>query len=83
MGISHIPPRSGDFDPNISTAYEELFNSNPKVMACLHSHENVSETFYPFEGSIPFIVTNAVQNREFLYVEIANGKMIKHENIIY
>ncbi len=83
IGISHIPPRSYDFDPNLRKEYEELFNSNSKVIACLHSHENVSETFYPFPDSIPFIVTNAVQNREFLYVEIVNGKMIKHENVIY
>jgi hypothetical protein len=83
ISVAHIPPRSGDFDSNLRTSYEELLNSNPKTIASLHSHENDNAAYFPFEGSIPFIVSEAVINREFLYVEIYNGKLIKYENIKY
>lgn len=83
VSVAHIPPRSEDFDSNLRTSYEELLNSNPKTIVSLHSHENDNAAYFPFEGSIPFIVSEAVVNREFLYVEIYNGKLIKYENISY
>lgn len=83
VGVSHIPPRSLDFDPALKQSYEELLNSTPKFIVSLHSHENTNDVYYPIPGGVPFIVSNAVTNREFLYVEIANGLLIKHETITY
>lgn len=83
ISISHIPPRSEDFDANLRTDYEDLLNNNPKMLASLHAHENIGEAFYTHPKGIPFIVTNAVQNREFLYVEVFKDKLIRHEYIQY
>ncbi|RKD19599.1 hypothetical protein BCY91_13470 [Pelobium manganitolerans] len=83
VNIAHIPPSSGDFDRNLQQPYENLLNSNPKVVASLHSHENRQNVEYPTPNGVPFITSNAVTNREFLYVEIAKGKMLKYETIIY
>ncbi|QEK51655.1 metallophosphoesterase [Pedobacter aquae] len=82
VGVAHIPPRGGDFDPAMEDAYIHLFNA-PKVVACLFAHENKSDLYYPIAGGVPFIVTDAVTNRECLYVEIVNGKLFKNENITY
>lgn len=83
VGVSHIPPRSNDFDPNLKEPYENLLNSTPKFIVSLHSHENTNDVYYPYPGGVPFIVSNAVTNREFLYVEIVDGKLLKHETIKY
>lgn len=83
VGVSHIPPRSQDFDPNLKEPYENLLNSTPKFIVSLHSHENTNDIYYPYPGGVPFIVSNAVTNRQFLYIEIANGKLIKNETIKY
>lgn len=83
VNVAHIPPASVDFDRNLQIPYENLLNSYPKVVASLHSHENRNNVVYPTPGGVPFITSNAVTNREFLYVEIANGKLIKYENVAY
>ena len=83
VGAAHIPPRGGDFDPRMEDDYVHLFNNNPKVVACIYAHENNSDFYFPVPGGVPFLVTDAVTNRECLYMEIADGKLIKHENIRY
>lgn len=83
VSVAHIPPSSGDFDQNLKAPFETLLNSYPKVVASLHSHENRDNVEYPIPGGVPFITSNAVTNRVFLYVEIADGKLIKYENVTY
>lgn len=83
VGVAHVPPTSNDFDPNLKDAYESLLNNSPKVVASLHSHENTNKVRYSTPGGIPFITSNAVTNREVLYVEIANGKLLKYETFSY
>lgn len=83
VNVAHIPPSSGDFDRALEAPYENLLNSYPKVVASLHSHENRDDIEYPTPGGVPFITSNAVTNREFLYVEIADGKLLKHETVAY
>lgn len=83
VGVAHIPPTSVDFDPALSDQYQTLLNNSPKVVASLHAHENNNSVRYFTDGGIPFITSNAVTNREFLYVEIAKGKLIKYEQVSY
>lgn len=83
VNVAHIPPSSGDFDRKLEIPYGNLLNSFPKVVASLHSHENRDEVEFPTPGGVPFIISNAVTNRVFLYVEIADGKLLKYENVSY
>jgi len=83
IGVAHIPPRSFDFDPALKEPYEILLNNEPKFIASLHSHENTNDIVYPIPNGVPFIVSNAVTNRQFLYVEVADGKLLKNEIIKY
>lgn len=83
VSVAHIPPTSGDFDPNLRVPYQNLLNSSPKVVASLHSHENTDKVDYPVPGGVPFITSNAVTNRVFLYVQIVNGKLIRYETVAY
>ncbi len=83
VSVAHIPPTSDDFDSNLQVPYENLLNNSPKVVASLHSHENTNKIRYVTPGGVPFITSNAVTNREFLYVEIADGKLLKYEPVAY
>lgn len=83
VNVAHIPPTSTDFDPKLKDGYEGTLDDSPKVIASLHSHENTNKVRFAKPGGIPFITSNAVTNREFLYVEIANGQLVKYENVSY
>ncbi|MFC5283359.1 metallophosphoesterase family protein [Pedobacter alpinus] len=83
VAVGHIPPTSTDYDAKLKDGYETLLNSNSKVVASFHAHENTNKIHFADSGPVPFITSNAVTNREFLYVEIANGKLLKYDPISY
>ncbi len=83
IGVSHIPPHSVDFDQDLRLQYEKLIVENPKFILSLHSHENNYRVTYPLDGNTPVVVSNAVQNREFLYIEVLNGSLLKYESVTY
>lgn len=76
IGFSHVPPTDFDFDKNLRKPYEELFNRSPGVLASIHSHQHSPDVIYRKEGAgIPFIITNAVVNRAYTLINIANGEL--------
>ncbi|WP_432710887.1 metallophosphoesterase family protein [Pedobacter sp.] len=83
VAVAHIPPGSGDFDPALSDEYVSIVNKSPNTLAALYAHMHTSAVFYPgYQSKIPYIVTDAIQNRKFVLVEIVNGKL-KFENVLY
>lgn len=75
IGISHIRPLTGDFDPNLSNKYITALNSNNKFLASFHAHDHGFGKFFPIETSIPFIVTSSIGYRGFILAEIVNGEL--------
>lgn len=75
IAISHIPPISEDFDPKLVTDYTAAFAGTPGFLASLHAHTHNYELFYPDKSGIPYVITSAVGNTEFLLVEIVNHKV--------
>lgn len=73
--ISHVPPISEDFDPKLVTDYTAAFAATPGFLASLHAHTHNYELFYPDKSGIPYVITSAVGNNEFLLVEIVNHKV--------
>jgi len=83
IGISHVPPVSDDFDQDMRQAYESMIVDHPKYLANFHSHVNSHSISYPQNGAVPFIISNAVINSEFLYVEVIHDKLVRYENVAY
>lgn len=79
VAVAHVPPFSQDFDKNLQSDYEKTVNSSP-TLAALYAHHHSEEIHY--NNNIPYMVTNAIVKRQFLLVEIVNGKL-KYESIEY
>lgn len=73
--VSHVPPNSEDFDPELITAYTQRFTGNPAVLASLHAHTHNYDVFYPQGSTTPFLITGAMGSSEFLLIEIVNRKL--------
>lgn len=83
VAIAHIPPGIPDFDPTLNDEYIDIINKSPNTLAALYAHKHTGEVFYPGNQlNIPYIVTDAIQNRRFVLVEIVNGKL-SYETIEY
>lgn len=82
IGVAHVPPNNGDFDTSLSEQYVNVINNSPNTLAALFAHTHSKNLFYPGGGNIPYVVTNAIENREFVLIEIINGKF-SFKNISY
>lgn len=80
VAISHVPANSVDFDQTLFKDYTSLFPQTPGFLASFHAHNHRFELLDIDNSGIPYIVTNAMQNSEFLLVEIVNNK-ISYERI--
>lgn len=75
--ISHVPPFDEDFDKNLEASYTELFRNTPGLIASLHGHKHNTNDGYFYADSVRYINSNAVDKREFLLLEITDGKILK------
>lgn len=82
IAISHVPPISTDFDSKLEKDYTAAFAGTPGFLASLHAHTHNYEMFYPDESGIPYAITSAMGNKEFLLVEIINHK-VSFERIFF
>jgi len=83
VAIAHIPPGIPDFDPLLSDEYISIINKSPNTLAALYAHEHTGKVFFPGNQlTIPYIVTDAIENRKFVLVEIVNGKLT-YETVEY
>ncbi len=81
--VAHVPPNDGDFDTVLEAQYVATINGSPNTLAALYAHQHRSKLFYPGnQDSIPYIVTDAIQHRQFKLIEVVNGK-IKFEDVAY
>ncbi|MES2454513.1 MAG: metallophosphoesterase [Bacteroidota bacterium] len=75
VAISHVPANSMDFDSNLFKDYTGAFAQTPGFLASLNAHTHNYELFYPDKSGIPYIITSAMENTEFLLVQIVNNKL--------
>ncbi|PWG79600.1 metallophosphoesterase family protein [Pararcticibacter amylolyticus] len=73
--VAHVPPGNEDFDNSVKDEYIDVLNSSPNTLAALYAHTHREDLFYPGAGKIPYIVTDAIEHRQFVLVEISNGKL--------
>lgn len=70
---AHVPPTSPDFDPNLKTEYINTINSR-NTLAALYAHDHSFSIRYPNNQTIPYLVSSAIVKRQFLLIEIVDGK---------
>lgn len=75
VAISHVPPNSVDFDQSLFKDYTTAFAETPNFLASLHAHDHRYEQLRIDDSGIPYIVTNAMQNSEFLLARIIHNKI--------
>lgn len=81
--IAHVPPGSPDFDENLYQPYVKAINGSPNTLASFYAHSHEDYVFYPgVQQRIPYVVTDAIEHRQFILVEILDGK-VRFENISY
>lgn len=73
--VSHVPPNSEDFDPQLKSKYIQTFAGNPGILTSLHAHTHNYDVLYPDESGIPYLITGAMGSSEFLLIEIVNRKL--------
>lgn len=75
VAISHVPPTSEDFDQSLFNDYTKLFAQTPGFLGSFHAHIHRFKVLDINNTDIPYVVTNALQNNEFLIVEIVDNKI--------
>lgn len=81
--IAHVPPDDADFDEALAAEYVTAINNSPNTLAALYAHTHNHRVFYPgFQNNIPYIITDPIEKRRFVLIEILDGKL-KFENIEY
>lgn len=75
IGISHVPVNSEDFDNSLKADYLHTFAQTSGFLASLSAHTHNYELFYPDNSGIPYIITSAMANSEFLIVQIVKNKL--------
>lgn len=75
VAISHVPVNSEDFDANLTKDYTGAFAQTPGFLASLNAHTHQYQLFYPDNSGIPYVITSAMVNSEFLLVQIVDNKI--------
>ncbi len=75
VAVAHVPPIGSDFDSLLFDKYVRTINHSPNTLAALYAHTHSRALYYPMDEPIPYLVTNAIENREFELIEIVNGKL--------
>lgn len=79
IGVSHVPPTDGDFNPRLVSPYASLLASTPGFLVSLHGHVHRHTDHYPFNDGIRYITSFAFDQRSFLLLRIVDGQIIKEE----
>ncbi|MBK8341407.1 MAG: metallophosphoesterase [Flavobacteriales bacterium] len=73
IGVSHVPPFNGDFDPALAQPYMDQLGSDPRTILSLHGHTGSYVDEHLNSDSVRYIVCNAMAWPEFLVLRIHNG----------
>lgn len=77
IGVSHVPPFDVDFDKNLEMPYKDQWAADSAFILSLHGHLHASGDSHIYEDHVRYINTAAVQQREFMLMEIVDGQINK------
>lgn len=79
VGVSHVPPTDGDFNPKLVQPYATLLATTPGFLVSLHGHIHRHTDHYPFNDGVRYLTSFAFNQNSFLLIKIVDGKIIKQE----
>ena len=77
IGISHVPPFSGDFNPELEDAYSNLLASAPGFLVSLHGHIHRHTDGYPYDDGVRYVTGPSFEQRSFVLLKISSGNISK------
>jgi 3',5'-cyclic-AMP phosphodiesterase len=77
IAVSHVPPFDGDFDPQLETAYSELFASTRGFLLSLHGHIHRHTDGFPYDDGIRYITSHVFEEKSFVMLKIWSDKVEK------
>jgi Icc protein len=77
IGVSHVPPFSGDFNPALEKQYAGLLKATPGFLVSLHGHIHAHQDGYPYDDGIRYITSYSVQQRNLIVLKIFSGNVVK------
>jgi hypothetical protein len=75
--VSHVPPFSGDFNPDLEIPYAKLLNETPDLLISLHGHNHSHADYYPYEDGIRYLTGYSFDKRSFVLLKIVKGEVFK------
>ncbi len=79
--VSHVPPFSGDFDPNLENEYVTLMNTTPNARLSLHGHEHRFYFGSHYSDNFPYLITPEIQNKSFSRIKVEGTRIfVTQEN---
>ena len=82
VGVSHVPPFSGDFNGDLEAKYSSMLKSTPGFLLSLHGHIHDHTDGYPYDDGIRYITSFAFSQRNLVLLKIA-GNSISKEIQVY
>jgi 3',5'-cyclic-AMP phosphodiesterase len=77
VGVSHVPPFSGDFISVLESEYTSMLKSTPGFLLSLHGHIHEHTDGYPYEDGIRYITSYAFKQRSLVLLKIVDGTVFK------
>lgn len=77
VGISHVPPFSGDFNPEIESHYSDLLRTTSGFAVSLHGHIHRHTDGYPYEDHVRYITGQSFEQKSFVLLKLASGVVSK------
>jgi 3',5'-cyclic-AMP phosphodiesterase len=77
IGVSHVPPFHADFNRKLESSYHQLLMNTPNFLVSLHGHVHKHTDGYPYEDGIRYITGHYFKEREFIRLDIHNGRITK------
>jgi len=80
--LSHVPPSSDDFDPDLIPGFSRLLSSTPKARLSMNGHVHSFNLSEPFEDGLTYVTTPAIHSRSYVKIYI-EGEHVTVHNIFY
>ncbi len=77
VAVSHVPPFSGDFNPDLEVPYSQLLRETPGFLISLHGHIHKHVDYYPYEDGVRYLSGFSFDKRSFILLKIVQGKVFK------
>lgn len=73
--LSHVPPISADFDPDLKADFIDLLSSTPKTRLSMHGHTHSFEFAEYFDDGVNYLIAPTLQKKQYVKVTVHGNKI--------